>query len=102
VSEVPSIVELLRRLATVESALTERDGRIEALTAENRRLSAENAELRRRLGQNSRNSKQPPSSDAGDTSMQIELNRSMTSWHRSKRTLSPSCLRIQRVVSGSS
>jgi transposase len=60
---VPSIVELLRRVAVVESALAERDERIEALTAENLRLAEENAELHRRLGQTSRNSNQPPSSE---------------------------------------
>ena len=63
VSETPSIVELLERLAAVEVALGERDGRIEALMVENARLVEENAELRRRLGQNPRNSSMPPSSE---------------------------------------
>ena len=49
-------MELLGRLAVLEAALAERDVRIEA-------LEAENAELRRRLGQNPRNSNQPPSSE---------------------------------------
>jgi transposase len=53
---LPSIVELLERLALLEAALQERDVRIEALVAEN-------AELRRRLGQNPRNSSVPPSSE---------------------------------------
>ena len=53
-SEMPSIVELLERLAVMEQALARANERIEA-------LQAENAELRRRLGQSSRNSNMPPS-----------------------------------------
>ena len=54
-SDMPSIVELLERLAVLEQTVAARDARIEA-------LEAENAELRRRLGQNPRNSHVPPSS----------------------------------------
>jgi hypothetical protein len=43
VSDVPSIVELLDRLAVMERALVQANQRIEA-------LEAENAELRRQLG----------------------------------------------------
>jgi transposase len=63
VTDTPSIAELLQRLAMVEAALAAANERIEALTAENRKLAEENAELRRRLGQNPRNSDQPPSSE---------------------------------------
>ena len=48
---------LLARLAALETALAERDVLIAA-------LRAENAELRRRLGQDSRNSSKPPSTDS--------------------------------------
>ncbi len=51
------------RLVLLEARLAEADGRVEALTAENQKLAEENAELRRRLGQNPRNSNQPPSSE---------------------------------------
>jgi transposase len=54
VPEMPSIVELLERLAVMEQALARANERIEA-------LEAENAELRRRLGQTPRNSSVPPS-----------------------------------------
>jgi transposase len=47
-------VELLERLAALETALAQANRRIET-------LEAENAELRRRLGQNPRNSNTPPS-----------------------------------------
>jgi transposase len=59
VSDMPSIVELLERLAVLERAVAARDARIEA-------LEAENAELRRRLGQTPRNSNMPPSSQGLD------------------------------------
>jgi transposase len=59
VPELPSIVELLERLAVMERALARANERIEA-------LEAENAELRRRLGQSPRNSNMPPSSQGLD------------------------------------
>lgn len=43
--------------------LEELESRVAALEARNAELEAENAELKRRVGQNSRNSSQPPSSD---------------------------------------
>ena len=52
--EMPSIVELLERLAVMEQALARANERIEV-------LEAENAGLRRRLGQSPRNSNMPPS-----------------------------------------
>jgi transposase len=59
VPEVPSIVELLERLAVMEQALARANGRIEA-------VEAENAELRRRLGQTPKNSNMPPSAQGLD------------------------------------
>ena len=56
VSDTPSIVELLDRLARLEAALSDRDERIEVLT---RRV----AELEALLRKNSRTSSKPPSSD---------------------------------------
>ena len=56
VPELPSIVELMARLAVLEKANAE-------LQAEVDRLRAENAELKRRLGLTSRTSSKPPSSD---------------------------------------
>jgi transposase len=56
---MPSIVELLERLAVMEQALARASERIEA-------LEAENAELRRRLGQSPRNSNMPPSAQGLD------------------------------------
>lgn len=56
VSDLPSVVELLDRLARVEARIVE-------LEAENEALRAENAELKRRLGVTSRTSSKPPSSD---------------------------------------
>jgi transposase len=56
VSDSPSIVELLERLARLEEALTQRDARIEVLA---RRV----AELEALLRKNSRTSSKPPSSD---------------------------------------
>jgi transposase len=53
---MPSIMELLERLAVMEQALARAHERIGS-------LEAENAELRRRLGLNSTNSSKPPSSD---------------------------------------
>lgn len=55
-SEIPSIEELLQRLLVVEAENRR-------LAEDNQRLVEENAELRRRLGQNPRNSDQPPSSE---------------------------------------
>ncbi|HEY7224510.1 MAG TPA: DUF6444 domain-containing protein [Micromonosporaceae bacterium] len=55
-SEASSIEELLQRLLLVEAENRR-------LAEENQRLAEENAELRRRLGQNPRNSNQPPSSE---------------------------------------
>lgn len=60
-------MELLERLTAVEVARAAANARIAVLEQENARiavLEAENAELRRRLGQNSTNSSQPPSSDS--------------------------------------
>lgn len=57
--DMPSIVELLERLAVMEQALARANERIEA-------LEAENAELRRRLGQSPRNSNMPPSAQGLD------------------------------------
>jgi len=51
-----SLERLLARLEELES-------RVVALELENAELRAENAELKRRLGQNSRNSSNPPSPD---------------------------------------
>jgi transposase len=56
---MPSIMELLERLAVMEQALARANERIEA-------LEAENAELRRRLGQTPRNSNTPPSAQGLD------------------------------------
>lgn len=56
VSETPSIVELMERLARLEA-----DN--ERLRADNAALRAENEQLKRRLGLTSRNSNKPPSSD---------------------------------------
>ena len=55
-SDSPSVVELLERLARLEVALAERDARIEVLT---RRV----AELEALLRKDSRTSSKPPSSD---------------------------------------
>jgi len=57
VSGALGVGELLVRLAALESAVAERDALIEV-------LRAENAELRRQLGQDSRNSSRPPSTDS--------------------------------------
>jgi transposase len=57
VSESPSVVELLGRLARLEAVIAEQAARIAT-------LEAQNAELRRRLGQSSANSSRPPSSDS--------------------------------------
>lgn len=56
VSESPSIVELLERLARLEAALAERDARIEVLTARVAQLEA-------LLRKDSHTSSKPPSSD---------------------------------------
>lgn len=69
-SETPSIVELLERLAQMDARITvlERENawlRAEnvELRRENAVLRAENKDLRARLGQDSSNSSRPPSSD---------------------------------------
>lgn len=56
VSDSPSVVELLERLARLEAVVAERDARIEVLT---RRVAELEAQLRR----DSRTSSKPPSSD---------------------------------------
>lgn len=56
---MPSIVELLERLAVMEQSLARANERIGA-------LEAENAELRRRLGRTPKNSSVPPSSQGLD------------------------------------
>src|SRR5262245_49282555 len=56
VSEMPSIVELLSRLAALEALVAEQARVIDE-------LRAENAEFKRRLGLTSRTSSKPPSSD---------------------------------------
>jgi transposase len=56
---VPEGVSLERLLARLE----ELEARVAQLEADNAALRAENAELKRRLGMNSTNSSQPPSSD---------------------------------------
>ena len=74
-SETASIVELLERLAALESVVVglqqvvaARDARIEV-------LEAENAELRRRLGQSPRNSNMPPSAQGLDKPAPKSLRR---------------------------
>lgn len=62
-SEGVTLEQLLARLVELEARVAEKDRRIAELEAENARLRRENTELRRRLGQNSRNSSKPPSSD---------------------------------------
>jgi transposase len=57
VSGTSSVDVLLARLAALEAAVAERDVLIG-------QLRAENAELRRQLGQDSRNSSKPPSTDS--------------------------------------
>ncbi len=64
------IEALLKRLAALEGEVTSLRAEMArlqtenaGLQAENSRLQGENAELRRRLGLNSANSHQPPSSD---------------------------------------
>lgn len=57
VSDSPSIVELLRRLARLEAVVA-------GQTARNAALETENTELRRRLEQNSRNPSRLPPSDS--------------------------------------
>jgi transposase len=61
--ESTAVAELREQLAVVLGALAQRDEVIGQLRAELAVLAAENAELRRQLGQNSRNSSKPPSSD---------------------------------------
>ena len=61
--ESAAVAELREQLAVVLGALAQRDEVIAQLGAELAVVAAENAELRRQLGQNSRNSSKPPSSD---------------------------------------
>jgi transposase len=68
--KVASRQDLLNRIEQLEQLLQgalvriERsEAEVERLRAENKALRAENAELRAKLGQNSRNSSRPPSSD---------------------------------------
>ncbi|WP_091192037.1 DUF6444 domain-containing protein [Micromonospora narathiwatensis] len=60
---MPSIVELLERLARLEARIGELERDNAGLRRENAVLRAENADLRARLGQDSSNSSRPPSSD---------------------------------------
>ena len=57
------MAELREQLAVVLAALKQRDVVIGQLRGELVAAAAEIAELRRQLGQNSRNSSKPPSSD---------------------------------------
>jgi transposase len=61
--ESAAVAELREQLAVVLGALAQRDAVIGELRAELAAAAAEIAELRRQLGQNSRNSSKPPSSD---------------------------------------
>jgi transposase len=61
--ESAAVVELREQLAVVLGALAQRDAVIGQLRGELAAAAAEIAELRRQLGQNSRNSSKPPSSD---------------------------------------
>ena len=61
--EFAAVAELREQLAVVLGALAQRDAVIGELRAELAVAAAEIAELRRQLGQNSRNSSKPPSSD---------------------------------------
>lgn len=61
--ESAAVAELREQLAVLLGALAQRDAVIGELRAELVAAAAEIAELRRQLGQNSRNSSKPPSSD---------------------------------------
>jgi transposase len=61
--ESAAVAELREQLAVVLGALAQRDAVIEQLRGELATANAEITELRRQLGQNSRNSSKPPSSD---------------------------------------
>lgn len=62
-SGLPSIVELLERLARMEARIGGLERENAGLRQENAVLRAENADLRARLGQDSSNSSRPPSAD---------------------------------------
>lgn len=62
-NERPSYDELAALVVQQAQVINELRVRVAALEAENVRLRAENAELKRRLGMNSTNSSQPPTSD---------------------------------------
>jgi hypothetical protein len=62
-NERPSYDELAALVVQQAQVINELRVRVAALEAENVRLRAENAEVKRRLGMNSTNSSQPPSSD---------------------------------------
>jgi uncharacterized coiled-coil protein SlyX len=60
----PSYDELADLVAAQAQLIGQLGAEVAALRADGERLRAENAELRRRLGMNSTNSSQPPSSDS--------------------------------------
>lgn len=63
-------------IETLTAAVETLTARVAALEAENAVLRAENAELKRQLGQNSRNSSKPPSTDGpGQTPSPRSLRR---------------------------
>lgn len=62
-NERPSYDELAALVVQQAQVINELRVRVAALEAENVRLRSENAELKRRLGMNSTNSSQPPSTD---------------------------------------
>lgn len=60
----PSYEELAAENTALRAAVEALTARLDALEVENAGLRAENLELKRQLGQNSRNSSKPPSSDS--------------------------------------